>query len=92
MQGRGKREIPEKTRRPAASPSTIPTCENPGVARSVFEPGSSRCELDRGFQSVEQEFRFTIWHDCKYDGENFNEYGISQRPKASLAEAIAGAQ
>ncbi|KAJ8897441.1 hypothetical protein PR048_002787 [Dryococelus australis] len=27
--GRGKREIPEKTRRPAASSGTIPTCENP---------------------------------------------------------------
>ncbi|KAJ8882795.1 hypothetical protein PR048_014609 [Dryococelus australis] len=30
MQGRGKREIPEKTRRPAASSGTIPTCEKPG--------------------------------------------------------------
>ncbi|KAJ8878658.1 hypothetical protein PR048_019241 [Dryococelus australis] len=29
MKGRGKREIPEKTRRPAASSGTIPTCENP---------------------------------------------------------------
>ncbi|KAJ8881531.1 hypothetical protein PR048_018013 [Dryococelus australis] len=28
MQGRGKWEIPEKTRRPAASSGTIPTCEN----------------------------------------------------------------
>ncbi|KAJ8870165.1 hypothetical protein PR048_029178 [Dryococelus australis] len=27
----GKREIPEKTRRPAASSGTIPSCENPGV-------------------------------------------------------------
>ncbi|KAJ8887680.1 hypothetical protein PR048_013898 [Dryococelus australis] len=32
MWGRGKREIPEKTRRPAASSGTIPTRENPGVA------------------------------------------------------------
>ncbi|KAJ8874125.1 hypothetical protein PR048_024966 [Dryococelus australis] len=31
VHGRGKREIPEKTRRPAASSSTIPTCENPGA-------------------------------------------------------------
>ncbi|KAJ8879623.1 hypothetical protein PR048_020231 [Dryococelus australis] len=30
IQGQGKREYPEKTRRQAASPSTIPTCENPG--------------------------------------------------------------
>ncbi|KAJ8871316.1 hypothetical protein PR048_027633 [Dryococelus australis] len=27
--GGGKREIPEKTRRPAGSSGTIPTCENP---------------------------------------------------------------
>ncbi|KAJ8869726.1 hypothetical protein PR048_028721 [Dryococelus australis] len=31
----GKREIPEKTRRPAASSGTIPTCENPGVHLAV---------------------------------------------------------
>ncbi|KAJ8879204.1 hypothetical protein PR048_019810 [Dryococelus australis] len=35
MKGRGKREIPEKTRRPTASSGTITTCENPGI-----EPGS----------------------------------------------------
>ncbi|KAJ8875799.1 hypothetical protein PR048_023700 [Dryococelus australis] len=38
--GGGKREIPEKTHRPAASFGTIPTCENPGVARSAIEAGS----------------------------------------------------
>ncbi|KAJ8880421.1 hypothetical protein PR048_016890 [Dryococelus australis] len=31
MKGLGKREILEETRRPAASPGTIPTCENPGA-------------------------------------------------------------
>ncbi|KAJ8897433.1 hypothetical protein PR048_002779 [Dryococelus australis] len=31
MKGRGKREIPEKTRRPTASSGTIPTCENPDL-------------------------------------------------------------
>ncbi|KAJ8871636.1 hypothetical protein PR048_027963 [Dryococelus australis] len=36
----GKREIPEKTRGPAASSCTIPTCENSGVTRSGIEPGS----------------------------------------------------
>ncbi|KAJ8876034.1 hypothetical protein PR048_023942 [Dryococelus australis] len=30
---KGKREIPEKTRRPMASSGRIPTCENPGVIR-----------------------------------------------------------
>ncbi|KAJ8893762.1 hypothetical protein PR048_006362 [Dryococelus australis] len=38
----GKREIPEKTRRPAASSGTIPTCENPGAIPPEIEPGSPR--------------------------------------------------
>ncbi|KAJ8880381.1 hypothetical protein PR048_016850 [Dryococelus australis] len=37
MKGRWKREIPEKTRRPKASSSTIPTCENP-VTQPGIEP------------------------------------------------------
>ncbi|KAJ8869820.1 hypothetical protein PR048_028829 [Dryococelus australis] len=36
---RGKREIPEETRRPTTSSGTIPTCENP-VTRPGIEPGS----------------------------------------------------
>ncbi|KAJ8871286.1 hypothetical protein PR048_027594 [Dryococelus australis] len=36
MKGRVKREIPEKTRRPAASSGTIPTCENPGVIPPAY--------------------------------------------------------
>ncbi|KAJ8895883.1 hypothetical protein PR048_001223 [Dryococelus australis] len=40
MKGYGERELPEKTRRLAESSDTIPTCENPGVARPGFEPGS----------------------------------------------------
>ncbi|KAJ8882393.1 hypothetical protein PR048_014201 [Dryococelus australis] len=39
MTGRGKREIPEKTRRPTASSGTILTCENP-VIRPGIKPGS----------------------------------------------------
>ncbi|KAJ8870877.1 hypothetical protein PR048_027178 [Dryococelus australis] len=39
MKGRGKREIPEKTRRPTASSGTIPTSENP-VTQPGIEPGS----------------------------------------------------
>ncbi|KAJ8874115.1 hypothetical protein PR048_024956 [Dryococelus australis] len=38
-EGAGKREIPEKTRRPTASSGTIPTCESP-VTRPGIEPGS----------------------------------------------------
>ncbi|KAJ8895462.1 hypothetical protein PR048_000795 [Dryococelus australis] len=41
MKGRGKWQIPEKIHRPAVSPGTIPTCENPGVTRSEIEPGLS---------------------------------------------------
>ncbi|KAJ8891042.1 hypothetical protein PR048_010551 [Dryococelus australis] len=40
MLGRGKREIPEETRRPAAWPSTIPTYENPRATQPGTEPGS----------------------------------------------------
>ncbi|KAJ8889570.1 hypothetical protein PR048_009069 [Dryococelus australis] len=39
MKWLGKREIPKKTRRPKASSSTIPTCENP-VTRPGIEPAS----------------------------------------------------
>ncbi|KAJ8869017.1 hypothetical protein PR048_030563 [Dryococelus australis] len=35
-------EIPEKTRLPAASSGTIPTCENPGMTPQGIEPGSPR--------------------------------------------------
>ncbi|KAJ8894238.1 hypothetical protein PR048_006850 [Dryococelus australis] len=38
MEVRGKRDIPEKTRRPAASSGTIPTCRNPGVTQPEIEP------------------------------------------------------
>ncbi|KAJ8869876.1 hypothetical protein PR048_028885 [Dryococelus australis] len=41
MQRRGKRGIPEKTRLPAASSSTIPTCENPGAT----QPGTEYINL-----------------------------------------------
>ncbi|KAJ8897067.1 hypothetical protein PR048_002413 [Dryococelus australis] len=44
MQGRGKREIPEKTRQPSESPGTIPTGENPEVAPPGIKPGSPRGE------------------------------------------------
>ncbi|KAJ8867242.1 hypothetical protein PR048_031041 [Dryococelus australis] len=40
MQELGKWEIPEKTRRPAASSGTFSTCENPGVEPPGIESGS----------------------------------------------------
>ncbi|KAJ8883482.1 hypothetical protein PR048_015326 [Dryococelus australis] len=41
---RVKREIPKKTRQPAASPSTIPTRENPGATPLGIETGSPTWE------------------------------------------------
>ncbi|KAJ8866726.1 hypothetical protein PR048_032587 [Dryococelus australis] len=43
----GKREVAGKTRRPAASYGTIPTCENKGVTRPGIEPGSPWWEASR---------------------------------------------
>ncbi|KAJ8870798.1 hypothetical protein PR048_027097 [Dryococelus australis] len=45
MQGRVKREISKKTRRPAASSVTIPTCENPGATPPGFEPGWEKIRI-----------------------------------------------
>ncbi|KAJ8868981.1 hypothetical protein PR048_030522 [Dryococelus australis] len=42
MKGRRKREIPEKTRRPAASSATIRACENLGATPPEIKPGSPR--------------------------------------------------
>ncbi|KAJ8889444.1 hypothetical protein PR048_008943 [Dryococelus australis] len=44
MKRRGKPEITEKTRLPAASSGTIPTCENPGAIRRVLNPVRLRWE------------------------------------------------
>ncbi|KAJ8893177.1 hypothetical protein PR048_005760 [Dryococelus australis] len=46
MKGQGKREIPEKTRRPVASSGMIPTCEVPEATPSGIEPGSPRWEAN----------------------------------------------
>ncbi|KAJ8894230.1 hypothetical protein PR048_006842 [Dryococelus australis] len=47
VNGGVKQEIVEKTRRPAASSGTIPTCQSPGVARSGIEPGLPCWEASR---------------------------------------------
>ncbi|KAJ8882580.1 hypothetical protein PR048_014391 [Dryococelus australis] len=47
MKWKGKREIPKKTRRPAALSSTILACENPGVTRPGIEPGSPWWEASK---------------------------------------------
>ncbi|KAJ8867513.1 hypothetical protein PR048_031315 [Dryococelus australis] len=64
MKGRGKREIPEKTRRQAASSGMIPTCENMGGARPGNEPGSPWWEggrlnhSDTAAPGVKESLRF----------------------------------
>ncbi|KAJ8898062.1 hypothetical protein PR048_003422 [Dryococelus australis] len=48
LQGRGKREIPEKTRRPTASSGTIPTCEDPkwpGLRVNLVRLGGRRVSI-----------------------------------------------
>ncbi|KAJ8878619.1 hypothetical protein PR048_019200 [Dryococelus australis] len=47
IEGRGKREIPEKNRRPTASSATIPTCENPEEAIFLGGGGGGGCNKDR---------------------------------------------
>ncbi|KAJ8887700.1 hypothetical protein PR048_013918 [Dryococelus australis] len=42
----GETGYPEKTRRPAASSGTIPTCENPGATPPGIEPESIMLTLD----------------------------------------------
>ncbi|KAJ8867225.1 hypothetical protein PR048_031023 [Dryococelus australis] len=59
MKGRGKREIPEKTRPPTASSGTIPTCENP-VTRPGIEPGASPNVQHRSDQ--QSRFREHVLH------------------------------
>ncbi|KAJ8891684.1 hypothetical protein PR048_004213 [Dryococelus australis] len=51
---RGKQEIPKKTRRPAASSSPIPTCENHGVIPPGFEPGPPWWEANPPTSSIIQ--------------------------------------
>ncbi|KAJ8885409.1 hypothetical protein PR048_011606 [Dryococelus australis] len=48
----GKREIYEKTRRPATSSGTITTCENPGATRPGIDPGSRRREASMSNRSA----------------------------------------
>ncbi|KAJ8891238.1 hypothetical protein PR048_010753 [Dryococelus australis] len=40
MERQGKREIPKKTRNPASSSGTVPTCKNTGATQPGVEPGS----------------------------------------------------
>ncbi|KAJ8898013.1 hypothetical protein PR048_003373 [Dryococelus australis] len=61
MQGRGKPEIPEKPRLPAASSGTIPICDNPDVTWPEIEPapGYGKCSTIR--DSWQHYFADTRW-------------------------------
>ncbi|KAJ8887425.1 hypothetical protein PR048_013640 [Dryococelus australis] len=57
IKGHGKREIPVKTRLPAASSDTIPTCENPAVTRPGIEAGSTGVTKGRGKREIPEKTR-----------------------------------
>ncbi|KAJ8890846.1 hypothetical protein PR048_010355 [Dryococelus australis] len=64
MKGRGTREIPEKTRRPAASSGTILTCENPDTNRlrelQVLATTGSRLLTYRKWEAAGRERGYTV--------------------------------
>ncbi|KAJ8881441.1 hypothetical protein PR048_017922 [Dryococelus australis] len=64
IEGRRKREIPEKTRRPAASPSTIPPCENPGVTRLGIEPARKNLQFEELTQCRASPLSWCVRREC----------------------------
>ncbi|KAJ8892715.1 hypothetical protein PR048_005296 [Dryococelus australis] len=76
----GKREIPEKTRRPVVSSSTIRTCEYPVATPPGIGPGSPREEVegDQGNRVIAYQFTRSrsvttiCWKEtCDKDIQNF---------------------
>ncbi|KAJ8891825.1 hypothetical protein PR048_004379, partial [Dryococelus australis] len=63
----GKRETPEKTRRPAASSGTIPTCENPGGAPPGIDTAISTLAPTKPsrVQSPVGSPDFRKWESCR---------------------------
>ncbi|KAJ8866036.1 hypothetical protein PR048_033560 [Dryococelus australis] len=59
--GRGKLDIPEKTRRPAASSGTIPTCKNPAATSPGIEPGSALLGYYRNWRVGSICGRAVVW-------------------------------
>ncbi|KAJ8866580.1 hypothetical protein PR048_032439 [Dryococelus australis] len=62
LQGQGKREVPEKTRRPAALPGTIPTCENPGLARNEAAINVALCHVLKNVGHGDWVVRLLVSH------------------------------
>ncbi|KAJ8873789.1 hypothetical protein PR048_024624 [Dryococelus australis] len=99
MKERGKRVIPEKTRRPTASSGTIPTCENP-VTRPEIEPGSSwreasvliaqppRPPISHLYSCEESLLQYTTIHVRQHGGEEGEEARIDRYPSPLRSQEI----
>ncbi|KAJ8897668.1 hypothetical protein PR048_003018 [Dryococelus australis] len=75
MKGRGRREIPEKTRRPTASSGTILTCDNP-VTQPGIKPGEVGGSVaDGDVLPTGLELR----HDGSGSGGNPDASGLAKR-------------
>ncbi|KAJ8870295.1 hypothetical protein PR048_029316 [Dryococelus australis] len=84
MQGREKREIPEKTRRPAVSSSTISTCEN---LNEVIREGANCCERPEWGGNHLEGLRETIMENRNQDGcwlKPGDTYRSRDTPKATV--------
>ncbi|KAJ8880061.1 hypothetical protein PR048_020684 [Dryococelus australis] len=82
MKGRGKREIPEKTRRPAVSFDTIATRENLRAAPPEFEPGSPRtqsCLTSPGSEVSMEKRRNGRAGESGYPRENPSASGVDRQ-------------
>ncbi|KAJ8880339.1 hypothetical protein PR048_016806 [Dryococelus australis] len=76
MKGRGKREIPEKTRRPAASSVTIPSCEHLGATAPGIESRWPRWEAS-SLQILEH--RSSRWFPACSVGRRCSQFGHGPR-------------
>ncbi|KAJ8869261.1 hypothetical protein PR048_030833 [Dryococelus australis] len=94
--GAGKREVPEKTRRPTASSFTIPTCENP-VTRPGIEPGSPWWEASvltaqppwpQWLESSRLQYRLTAFLERAVQVES--EWEKSHEPSTSSIRRACG--
>ncbi|KAJ8898030.1 hypothetical protein PR048_003390 [Dryococelus australis] len=85
MQRQGKREIAEKTRRPAASSGTISTCKNPGATQPVIEPvrlGKERREWGSAIDVAE-----TCSCSARVDSDGAADTGFAQQWQMFLLAA-----
>ncbi|KAJ8873837.1 hypothetical protein PR048_024673 [Dryococelus australis] len=81
MKGRGKREIPEKTCRTAASSGAILTCEDSGAIPPGMEPGSPSCTGKRDWGMIGKESAMAFVRDTSQHspGGNSESHGKPDR-------------